>query len=303
MYNGVLAIWKPRGMTSHDVVFKLRKILKMKKIGHTGTLDPEVDGVLVVCLGKATRIVRILQDSSKVYTGEITLGIATETEDAHGEIIQRIEIEDNISDEMIDQAMASLEGEIIQIPPMYSAVKVNGRRLYEYARANEEVERPRRKAQIYSFNRIGSPQYNSETKTLSWRFKVSCGKGTYVRTLAVDLGHKLGFPAHMSDLTRLATSGLTERETLTLEEIQERHEKDEIQQFIYPIEKVLSDFPAIQLTADDFSKVKHGQLFDLNHFGKEMTEETALYYEDKLVAIYYPHPHKKGFIKPFIMFI
>lgn len=303
MYNGVLAIWKARGMTSHDVVFRLRKILKMKKIGHTGTLDPEVDGVLVVCLGKATRIVRLLMDSTKTYTGEITLGYSTETEDAQGDIVDRKYLVEAISPSEIDAAMASFVGEIKQIPPMYSAVKVNGRRLYDYARAGEVVDRPTRSAQIFSFQRISEPVYDATEGTQSWRFDVVCGKGTYIRTLAVDLGAQLTYPAHMSDLTRLATSGLSESEALSLEEIEKAENNQTLMKFIHPVEKVLSDLPSIELDEESYKKVIHGQVLPNDYFGDIFTEEIALYKAEKLIAIYYPHPTKDGIIKPFIMFI
>ena len=186
--DGILPLWKEKGMTSFDCVYKVRKLLKTKKVGHSGTLDPEVDGVLPICIGKATKVVEYLHESNKVYQGEITLGFSTETEDAHGEIVSSSPIEIPFSIQEIDEKMQNFIGEITQIPPMYSAVKVNGKRLYEYARAGEEVERPVRKATIYNFRRISEPVYNEETKTQSWMFEVSCSKGTYVRTLSVDLG-------------------------------------------------------------------------------------------------------------------
>ncbi len=170
--DGILALWKERGMTSHDCVFKLRKILKTKKIGHGGTLDPDVDGILPICIGKGTKVIEFMQDSGKIYTGEITLGFATTTEDASGDVIATTPIETPFSMNEIDGVMKQMEGEIIQIPPLYSAVKVNGKRLYEYARAGLEVERPQRKAQIDSFCRTSEPEYDKQNKTQSWRFEV-----------------------------------------------------------------------------------------------------------------------------------
>lgn len=140
--EGILPLWKERGLTSHDCVFKLRKILHMKKIGHSGTLDPDVDGILPICVGRATKVVEFLTDSGKVYEGEITLGYSTTTEDASGEIVDLTPVEKVLSNELIDSTMQTFIGEITQIPPMYSAVKVNGKRLYEYARNGETVERP-----------------------------------------------------------------------------------------------------------------------------------------------------------------
>ncbi len=189
--DGILPLWKERGMTSHDCVFKLRKILHTKKIGHGGTLDPDVEGVLPICVGKGTKVIEYMVDSGKTYEGEITLGFATTTEDVSGEIVEKKPVTTPLSTEQIDQAMAEMTGEITQIPPMFSAVKVNGKRLYEYARNGEEVERPQRKATIYSFERTSEPIFNESAQTQSWRFKVVCGKGTYVRTLSVDTGKKI----------------------------------------------------------------------------------------------------------------
>ena len=155
--DGILPLWKERGMTSHDCVFKLRKILHTKKIGHGGTLDPDVEGVLPICVGKGTKVIEYMVDSGKTYEGEITLGFATTTEDVSGEIVEKKPVTTPLSTEQIDQAMAEMTGEITQIPPMFSAVKVNGKRLYEYARNGEEVERPQRKAMIYSFERTSDP--------------------------------------------------------------------------------------------------------------------------------------------------
>lgn len=142
--NGIINLKKEAGMTSHDAVFKLRKILGTKKIGHGGTLDPDVVGVLPIAVGKATRMVEFMQDEGKVYEGEITLGYSTTTEDAGGEVVAETPVLSPLDEKLVDESIASLTGPITQIPPMYSAVKVNGRKLYEYARAGQEVERPER---------------------------------------------------------------------------------------------------------------------------------------------------------------
>lgn len=302
MLDGMLGVWKPKGMTSHDVVFKLRKILKMKKIGHTGTLDPDVEGVLVVCLGKATRLVELLMDSPKVYRGEVTLGYSTETEDAQGEIVEVKKVPSPIANNVIDATMERFLGEIQQIPPMYSAVKVNGRKLYEYAREGIEVERPVRSTMIYSFNRISEPLFNDESATQSWEFDVHCGKGTYVRTLAVDLGKALGYPAHMSNLVRLETSGFKSNQTHTLEEIQALADQEAVSSIVRSIEDSLSDLPRIDLTEVQYDKVKNGQVLEKSFILEGMNDLTAFFYNDKIIAIYKEHPEKEGLIKPFKMF-
>ncbi|MEG1369799.1 MAG: tRNA pseudouridine(55) synthase TruB, partial [Carnobacterium sp.] len=192
--EGILPLWKERGMTSHDCVFKLRKILQTKKIGHTGTLDPDVDGVLPICVGRATKVVEYMMETGKAYVGEITLGFSTTTEDSSGEVVETKKVSEVPTIAEIDELMKKFEGIITQVPPMYSAVKVNGKRLYEYARNGETVERPERQATIKKFIRSSEPVFNENAGTVSWRFEVECGKGTYVRTLAVDLGEALGYP-------------------------------------------------------------------------------------------------------------
>lgn len=299
--DGILPLWKEKGMTSFDCVYKVRKLLKTKKVGHSGTLDPEVDGVLPICIGKATKVVENLHEANKVYQGEITLGYSTETEDAHGKIVSSSPIENPFSIEEIDKTMQQFIGEITQMPPMYSAVKVNGKRLYEYARAGEEVERPVRKATIYDFKRISEPVYNEETKTQSWKFEVSCSKGTYVRTLSVDLGKALGAKAHMSQLTRVKSGPFQTQDCITLEGLNELVQKDKAEEALKPVDLVFEDYPRIDLTKDDFIRFKNGALLLQSEF-PQIKVPTACYYEDQLISIYGPHPSKKGLLKPIKMF-
>ncbi|MBO0482953.1 tRNA pseudouridine(55) synthase TruB [Candidatus Enterococcus courvalinii] len=298
--EGLLPLWKERGMTSHDCVFKLRKILHTKKIGHGGTLDPDVDGVLPICIGKATKVIEYLTDSGKTYQGEITLGFSTTTEDKSGEVVEEQAVTERISEEKIDQIMASFIGEITQIPPMYSAVKVNGKRLYEYARNNEIVERPSRKAQIYRFERTSELNWDQEKGLLSWRFEVDCGKGTYVRTLAVDTGKKLGFPAHMSDLTRTASAGMNQKQAITLAQVAEYMENGTISEYLLPIEAGVAKFPRVDISEAVWQKVKNGMRLDYNVFGLSTMpdQEIALFYQDKVVSIYQPNPKEKDKLKP-----
>ncbi|MEO2649971.1 tRNA pseudouridine(55) synthase TruB, partial [Enterococcus mundtii] len=294
--EGLLPLWKERGMTSHDCVFKLRKILHTKKIGHGGTLDPDVDGVLPICIGKATKVIEYLTDSGKTYKGEITLGYSTTTEDKSGEIVEQRAVTEVLTEDQIDEAMAAFVGEITQIPPMYSAVKVNGRRLYEYARNNETVERPVRKAQIYRFERTSEIHWSKEAGTVSWRFEVECGKGTYVRTLAVDTGSKLGYPAHMSDLTRTASAGMNESQAITLAEVASYMENGTIEEYLLPIETGVTKFKQVDIDDTVWQKVKNGMRLDYQVFGlSEMpSEEIALFYQGKVVSIYQPNPKEKN---------
>ncbi|RIO81723.1 tRNA pseudouridine(55) synthase TruB, partial [Staphylococcus haemolyticus] len=214
MYNGILPVYKERGLTSHDVVFKLRKILKTKKIGHTGTLDPEVSGVLPVCIGTATRVSDYVMDMGKSYNATITLGESTTTEDQTGEVIDKVDVQENaININEVDAILKQFEGIIEQVPPMYSSVKVNGKKLYEYARKGETVERPVRKVNIDSIARTSKLQF--EDGKCHFNIEVKCGKGTYIRTLATDIGKQLGYPAHMSLLTRINSGGFDIKDSIT----------------------------------------------------------------------------------------
>lgn len=265
--NGIINLKKEAGMTSHDAVFKLRRILGTKKIGHGGTLDPDVVGVLPIAVGKATRMVEFMQDEGKVYEGEITLGYSTTTEDASGEVVAETPVLSPLDETTVDEAIASLTGPITQIPPMYSAVKVNGRKLYEYARAGQEVERPERQVTIYQFERTSSISY--EDHLARFTFRVKCSKGTYIRTLSVDLGEKLGYAAHMSHLTRTSAAGLQLEEALTLDEIAEKVEAGQLD-FLYPLEIGTGDLVKVFLTPEEATEVRFGRFIELDQTDKEL---------------------------------
>lgn len=299
--DGILPLWKEKGMTSFDCVFKVRRLLQTKKVGHSGTLDPEVDGVLPICVGKATKVVEYLLESNKVYQGEICLGIATETEDAHGEIVRQEAIMTPFTIEEIDAMMETFKGEIIQIPPMYSAVKVNGKRLYEYARKGEVVERPERRVKIYEFKRTSTPVYDEPSKTQKWKFEVSCSKGTYVRTLAVDLGEKLGVPAHMSQLTRIKSGPFVSEQCVTLSQLEDFVEQNQAQSVLRPLEEVFETYPRVDVPEEFITKVKNGAILTTAEL-PQVIEPSTFYIEDELIALYGPHPEKKGLLKPIKMF-
>ena len=276
--NGIINLKKEAGMTSHDAVFKLRKILGTKKIGHGGTLDPDVLGVLPIAVGKATRMVEFMQDEGKVYEGEITLGYSTTTEDASGEVVAETPVLSPLDETTVDEAIASLTGPITQIPPMYSAVKVNGRKLYEYARAGQEVERPERQVTIYQFERTSPISY--EGHLASFTFRVKCSKGTYIRTLSVDLGEKLGYAAHMSHLTRTSAAGLQLEDALTLDEIAEKVEAGQLD-FLHPLEIGIGDLVKVILTPEEATEVRFGRFIELDQTDKEL----AAFEGDTLLAI------------------
>ncbi|TDL97775.1 tRNA pseudouridine(55) synthase TruB [Macrococcus brunensis] len=291
--DGILAINKPRGMTSHDVVFKLRKILKTKKVGHTGTLDPAVDGVLPICVGRATRVSDYMMDSGKTYIAEVTLGSQTTTEDQTGETISVEPISPNaFSIEDMDAVLQSLVGPLVQTPPMYSAVKVNGRKLYEYAREGKVIERPSRTVQIYAIKRLSQPRFQDDK--VIFDIEVACGKGTYIRTLATQIAERLSTVGHMSKLTRTSSGGFQLDESLTLEELAAMP-LDHVQAHLLPLERGLKDLPHLEVPADLKDRILNGQ--KLKQFSTPLTEETVLTYQQQALAIYMPHPEQAGIIK------
>ncbi|AIE59696.1 tRNA pseudouridine(55) synthase TruB [Bacillus methanolicus] len=296
--DGILPLFKPKGMTSHDCVFKLRKMLKIKKIGHTGTLDPDVNGVLPICIGKATKVAEYITEAGKTYEGEVTIGYSTTTEDASGDIVEQMPGIKTFTREEILQVLHSFRGEIVQTPPMYSAVKVNGKRLYEYARLGIEVERPSRKVTIYSIELLDERNI-FEGETVTFRFRVSCSKGTYIRTLAVMIGEKLGFPAHMSDLIRIQSAGFTLADSLTFEQIQTMIDNETISEALFPVEAALSHLPKYQLDDKVAEKVKNGAVLSTPKQLEKL--DGPVVFETKTgiaLAIYKLHPLKKGFMKP-----
>lgn len=280
MINGIINLKKEAGMTSHDAVFKLRKILHEKKIGHGGTLDPDVVGVLPIAVGKATRVIEYMTEAGKIYRGQICLGYSTTTEDASGERLETTPVSD-VAVEEVDLALRSFIGEITQIPPMYSAVKVNGKRLYEYARAGQTVERPERHVTIYDFKRTSPLEFKDDC--CYFDFEVACSKGTYIRTLSVDLGKSLGFGSHMSYLERQASAGLQLEDALTLSEITEKVAQDDFS-FLLPIEYGVMDLPRVALTEDQVTEISFGRKIALDR----TEEQLAAFYQDKVVAILIP---------------
>ena len=282
--NGVLPLYKERGMTSFDCIRRLRQLLHTKKIGHSGTLDPNVSGVLPICIGTATKLVPYLMASGKVFAGEVLIGQATTTEDLDGEVVDRQAVLKPIGDQQINDAMQHLTGKITQMPPMYSAVKVNGKRLYEYARAGETVERPQRIITIKEFKLLAS-NYDSEQQQQRIRFEVHCSKGTYVRTLAVDLAKQLGYPGTMASLTRLQSGGFELDQTLSLADVEDEVNNNTIENYIYPPRFVLQAYPQITLTAQQWRLVQNGgwlKAQDLHHSEREI----VLLYDGQAKAVY-----------------
>ncbi len=228
--NGIIIVNKEKGFTSHDVVNVMRKILKTKKVGHTGTLDPEATGVLPICFGNATKVADMITLSDKEYITELKLGIVTDTQDIWGEVISKNEV--LVTKEEFERAIKSFIGNIKQIPPMYSAIKVNGKKLYEYAREGKEIDRQERDVTVFDIEIL-------EIKNDTAKIKVKCSKGLYVRTLCHDIGQKLGCGACMTSLERTKSSVFTLENAYTLDELKEI----DIEKVIMPTEDVFMHLP------------------------------------------------------------
>ncbi len=269
--NGVINIFKPRGMTSHDVVGILRKILNTKKIGHTGTLDPNVSGVLPLCVGKATRIAEYLLDSDKEYIGELRLGYGTDSQDMDGKVV--LSSEKSVSNEDIISVMGKFQGDILQVPPMYSAVKHKGKKLYELAREGIQVERPPRRARIYHLDIL---EIGQDRTVL---FKANCSKGTYIRTLCHDIGLELGSYAYMSFLIRTQTGSFKLADSYSLDYLRSLS-KDQIQDLLVPMDKAIDHIDKIHLEEDLYFKISNGLLINM--------EDTS-YDTNRLYRIYCGH--------------
>lgn len=298
--NGILPLWKERGMTSHDCVFKLRKILRTKKVGHTGTLDPGVEGVLPICIGQATRIAEYLTDAGKTYEAIISIGRTTTTEDAEGETVEQDTNIKQFTRGQLLEVLASLTGVIEQTPPMFSAVKVNGKRLYEYARKGETVERPTRQVTIYALELLDEIELY-EGQEITFPVRIACSKGTYIRTLAVQIGEALGYPAHMQELVRTASGTFTQENCFTLGQVVELMEAEQIDRCILPVEYALTDFPYIEITAANEKEIFNGQVLPADTLLK-IHDKIVFGINGKAMAVYQPHPTKEGLMKPHKMF-
>lgn len=263
--DGVLVIDKPVGLTSHDVVDDIRRILRVRRVGHTGTLDPFATGVLVLLVGRATRLAQFLGGLEKEYEAVIRLGYATDTGDVTGKPIQSSEEDSQQSGpwskEQIESALESLRGEIDQRPPMYSAKKQAGRKLYELARRGEEVERKPVRVCIYKFEAIkptGELLKDNLDGTFDFEVRVACSAGTYVRTLAEDFGKRLGIGAHLAELRRTRVGDLLVDHAKTLGEVKVAFAEQSLGTILYKPDEVLSRLPFVDLSADDLLKVRHG---------------------------------------------
>lgn len=263
MISGVLNIYKEKGYTSHDVVACLRRIIGQKKIGHTGTLDPDAEGVLPVCLGKATKLCDMLTDKDKTYEAVLLLGKTTDTQDITGNVLEERNTGD-VTEEAAEEAIRKFIGEYDQIPPMYSALKVGGKKLYELAREGKTVERKSRRVTIHDI-RI------SEIRLPEIRMEVDCSKGTYIRTLCNDIGELLGTGGCMKELKRLRVGRFCLEESRKLSEIEQMQEAGRLEEVMIPLDEMFSDLPEIVLKKEYTSLAYNG-----NPFRRDQAEEKAL---------------------------
>lgn len=233
MLDGIINVYKEQGFTSHDVVAKLRGILKQKKIGHTGTLDPAAEGVLPVCLGKGTKVCDLLTDKDKTYETVLLLGTVTDTQDTTGKVLETRPV--SVTKEEVEEAIYSFIGAYDQVPPMYSALKVNGKKLYELAREGKEVERKSRPVTIHKIEIL-------EWELPRVRFLVSCSKGTYIRTLCQDIGEKLGCGGCMDRLLRTRVDRFSIEDSLTLAQIEQIAKEQRISEIFLPVDQVFEQY-------------------------------------------------------------
>lgn len=265
--NGIINIYKEKGFTSHDVVAIVRKTLNEKKVGHTGTLDPQAEGVLPVCIGKGTKVADYIMAERKSYKSILKLGITTTTEDATGEVVEEKKV---IFDEnKITEAVNSFKGEYFQVPPMYSAIKVNGKKLYELAREGKEIERKARKITIFDIRivRFLPPD--------SIEIEVDCSKGTYIRTLCADIGSKLACGAHMSTLLRTASGEFKLNSAVTISRLKELAQQNLVKEILLPIDTALKQYNKVFI-AQKAAKLLYNGCKIYNYFFESVQRDIIL---------------------------
>lgn len=263
MINGILIVQKEQGFTSHDVVAKLRGICKQKKIGHTGTLDPNATGVLPVCLGQATKLCDLLTDHDKEYIAELLLGKTTDTQDIWGTVLTDTgDLWKSLTEKQVEDAILSFVGEQMQLPPMYSALKVNGKKLYELARAGIQVERERRPVTFYEIEIL-------EMNLPRVKIRVSCSRGTYIRTLCADIGEKLSCGAVMTALERTRVGMFEKSRSYTLSELEKLRDEGKLEKLVHSVEDCFSEFPTYYVKKEADRFLKNG-----NELKKTMFEKT-----------------------------
>lgn len=273
--NGILNILKPPGMTSFDVVGYLRGVTRIKKIGHTGTLDPGAVGVLPICIGNATKAIEYMTDKDKIYRAELTLGITTDTQDSSGQVLEERAV--TTSAREVEGVIQEFIGKIQQTPPMYSAVKVDGKKLYELAREGITIERKSREIEIYSIHIVKNLQDEAMESQKRILLDVHCSKGTYIRTLCHDIGERLGCGGHMSFLIRTKAGSFDIQSALTLQEVAALQEKGLLADRLLSPDQVFDDLPEIFLTGENEGRFLNGVFI--------LMEENR-FHEDDLVRVY-----------------
>ncbi|MFV0314425.1 MAG: tRNA pseudouridine(55) synthase TruB [Anaerotignum sp.] len=299
--DGILNIYKEKGFTSHDVVAVVRKILQMKKVGHTGTLDPDAEGVLPICVGRGTKLSDIIMDGRKCYRTVLHLGITTTTEDASGEVLEEKAV--IFDEDKISEAVKRFIGELEQVPPMYSAVKVNGKKLYELAREGKEIERKSRNITVYDI------QIRRFISPCQVEMDVYCSKGTYIRTLCADIGKDLGCGGHMASLLRIATGGFSIENAITLTELKEKMKLGQVEEVLLKLEDVLAGYTKVIVSEKSTKLLYNGAKIRNNFFRAQgeiqLNQIVAVFdFEDNLVGLYTVLEEENDFfIKPFKMLI
>ncbi|MCQ2464137.1 MAG: tRNA pseudouridine(55) synthase TruB [Oscillospiraceae bacterium] len=268
--NGILCVNKPQGFTSFDVVARLRGILKTRKIGHAGTLDPMATGVLPVFVGNATKACDIMPDSRKAYRASFRLGVTSDTQDSTGNVLSTSEVHCTADD--IKNIIPKFTGDIMQIPPMYSAVSVNGKRLYELARQGIEIEREPRPVTVTS---LSLAEFSEETG--EGVLEVECSKGTYIRTIIHDIGTELGCGGVMTDLVRTVSNGFILSDSLTLEEIQKAADEGRAEELLMPVERVFGKYPEIHLDENCTKLYRNGVKLYAEKAGIRQKDENVRY--------------------------
>lgn len=274
MINGVINVYKEAGFTSHDVVAKMRGICGQKKIGHTGTLDPQAVGVLPVCLGSATKLCDLLTDKNKEYVTELLLGVTTDTQDMTGRILSEQTGPLQISRQQAEEVILSFQGNYDQIPPMYSALKVNGKKLCDLAREGKEVERKARTITIHEIEIL-----SVEMPVVKMR--VACSKGTYIRTLCADIGDKLHCGGAMKSLVRTKAGGFCLRDALTLAKLQKLRDQGRLEEAVWPVDSVFPDFPKLHVQENWRKLLENG-----NAFYPDQTVENQIFGGGEQVCVY-----------------
>lgn len=283
MVHGVINVKKEKGMTSFSVVARCRRIFGQKKIGHTGTLDPDAEGVLVVCLGKGTKLVDMLSHGTKTYEAVLLLGCVTDTQDTSGTVLQEYEVD--VRPEEAEEAVLSFEGPQMQVPPMYSALKVDGKKLVDLARRGIEVERKAREVTFTDIEIL-------ETELPRIRFRVTCSKGAYIRTLCEDIGMKLGCGGCMESLLRTRTGRFKIEEALTLDEISEKVRDGDLS-FVMPIDRFFDEYPSVQVPESLDADIRNGNRFELRGHGDIPNKKVRVYLSDGAFAGIYKKSGKR----------